>query len=98
MPLMNFDEGLGVLGFQFERKKNLIAQRIAHKLKRVEKVNEMCVIDIYRVSFVKSFYIQRGQNGHLINDKNRGCEKICLKAYNHHCPLMCYYPIQTDHV
>ena len=59
-PLMNFDEGLRVLGFQFERKRFLISQRKAHKLKSVEKVNEMCVIDIYRVSFVKSFYIQRG--------------------------------------
>jgi len=40
------------------------------------------VIDIYS-EFVKSFHIQRGQNGHLINDRNRGREKICLKAYNH---------------
>jgi len=56
-----------------------------HKLKSVEKVNEMCVIDLYSV-FVKSFHIQRGQNGRLINDRNRGREKIYLKAYNHHCP------------
>jgi len=51
-----------------------------HKLKSVEKVSEMCVIDIYSL-FVKSFHIQ-----YLINDRNRGREKICLKAYNHHCP------------
>ena len=47
----------------------------------------MCVIDFYR-QFVKTFHIQRGQNGHLINDRNRGREKICLKAYNMY--------IQTD--
>ena len=75
-PLMNFDEGLRVLGFQFERKRFLISQRKAHKLKSVEKVNEMCVIDIYRVSFIKSYHIQRGQNGHLINDKIEGARKF----------------------
>ena len=84
---MNF-EGFGVLGFQFERKRNFdFHKEYTHKLKSVEKVNEMCVIDIYIYSvFVKSFHIQRGQNEHLINDRNRGREKICLKAYNHHCP------------
>jgi len=40
-------------------------------------MNAMCVIDIYSVC-VKSFHIQRGQNGHLINDWNRGRKKICL--------------------
>ena len=45
----------------------------------------MCVTDIYS-DFVKSFHIQRGQNRQLINDENRGREKICLKAYIHHCP------------
>ena len=73
-PLMNL-EGFGVLGFQFERKRNFDFTEYAHKLKRVEKVNEMCVIDIYRV-FVKSFHIQRGQNGHLINDKIEGARKF----------------------
>ena len=43
---MNF-EGFGVLGFQFERKRNFdFHKEYTHKLKSVEKVNEMCVIDI----------------------------------------------------
>jgi len=75
----------GVLGFQFERKEIDFHKEYTHKLKSVEKVNKMCVIDIYSV-FVTSFHIQRGQNRHLINDRNRGREKICLKAYNHYCP------------
>jgi len=57
----------------------------AQKLEKCRKVSEMYVIDLYS-DFVKSFHIQRGQNGHLINDWNRGRGKICLKAYNHHCP------------
>ena len=56
------------------------------KLESVGNVSEMCVTDIYS-DFVKSFHIQRGQNRQLINDENKGREKICLKAYNHHCPL-----------
>jgi len=44
-------------------------------LKSVEKVSEMCVTNIYSV-FVKSFHIQRGQNGQLINDENRGARKF----------------------
>ena len=65
-------------------KEFLISQRIAHKLKSVEEVNEMCVIDIYRVIFVKSFYIQRGQNmleqgcftSHLLSFDNNKVLKI----------------------
>jgi len=41
----------------------------------VEKVSEMCVTDIYS-DFVKSFNIQRGQNGQLINDKIEGARKF----------------------
>jgi len=65
--------------------KKMIFKVMLKNLKSVEKVSEMCVTDIYS-DFVKSFHIQRGQNGQLINNKNRGREKICLKAYNHHCP------------
>jgi len=81
---MNF-KLLGVLGFQFERKENRFFTENPQKLEKCRKVSEMCVIDLHS-EFVKSFHIQRGQNGHLINDRNRGREKICLKAYNHHCP------------
>jgi len=81
---MNF-EGFRVLGFQFERKSKLDFSEKAQKLEKCRKVSETCVTDLYS-DFVKSFHIQRGQNGHLINDRNRGREKICLKAYNHHCP------------
>ena len=81
-PLMNL-KVLGFLGFQFWRENNFSEN--AQNLKECRKVSEMCVTDIYS-EFVKSFHIQRGQNRHLINDKNRGRDKICLKAYNHHCP------------
>jgi len=60
-------KGYGVLGFQFERKENLDFTENAQKLEKCRKVSEMCVIDLYS-DFVKSFHIQRGQNGHLIND------------------------------
>ena len=80
------NEGFGVLGFQFLREKRFFRVKL-QKYESVEKMSELCVIDIYIYSeFVKSFHIQRGQNRQLINDKNRGREKICLKAYNHHCP------------
>jgi len=74
-----------VLGLSLMEKKKSDFQSNAQKFQSVEKVSEMCVTDIYS-DFVKSFHIQRGQNGQLINDKNRGREKIYLKAYNHHCP------------
>jgi len=63
----------------------MILQSRLKNLKSVEKVSETFVTDLYS-DFVKSFHIQRRQNGHLINDENRGREKICFKAYNHHCP------------
>jgi len=53
-PLMNL-KVLGVLGFQFERKRNFDFTEYAHKLKSVEKVNEMYVIDIYRVYLSNRF-------------------------------------------
>jgi len=59
---------------------------VLKNLNQSRKQSEMCVIDIYS-EFVKTFHIQRGQNRHLINEMNTGREKICLKAYNHHCPL-----------
>jgi len=52
-------EGFGVLGFQFERKRNFDFTEYAHKLKRVEKVNEMCVIDIY-IEFLSNRFTFRG--------------------------------------
>jgi len=36
------------------------------KRESVEKVSELCVIDIYIVSFVKSTHIQRAQNRQLL--------------------------------
>ena len=52
---MNF-EGLGGSRFSVWEKKNFWFHReYAHKLKSVEKVNEMCVIDIYRVYLSNRF-------------------------------------------
>ena len=53
---------LGVLGFQFERKRNfLISHRVCSQIEKSGKMNEMCVIDINRV-YLSNRFTFRGDN------------------------------------